>query len=773
MNNQHTDATTFGGILAEASGDFVHSALINPYNSLVQLAQETTWGKQNLHLCNALAPTENATGAKAVAKTIGEVGGNVFDLLVLSAVFHKATGITSAEQLTAKSVGLTGAVGFTQGALLTPVADGRSQWSRLSTGSGSALAFMTMEAAPHLPGVKSLPSSTLGQFSKSIIAGGLGGVVDVQANSVLGSGHVASLSETASGLVGGGIGGGVFHGLGLVGNHFGAERPGTGMTNGRYLSDRIGLTSTDGQAASKADFRVVDGQLESYYNHVRTGAADAQASFVVRRRLENVMSGLFGSKFGKFSEPQSMLLDHSSKGVLTAGTVGSPDLIGTCSTLDPVLAPKDVFPGRSSELNRDVFLQPRNQFQEFSLTRSLNSDGVDYAEGQLEPVRLGASAKVLIDGKPIVPGQVFEENDYTKFRWHSDGRLAVRGRSASEGIWTKMRTGEKTEVSENDSVIVGDTRYGYKNLSHLLQSGGGKEAILGQGRVIERGSDGTMYIRDNGTREGTYFSTPPGYYVEIKPSDEFVHLGKFGKLTLTDLSPIKVGGRQLDVGKEAVINNYLHVDLKPDGRLFARARTASSGLWERIEPGKAEDISRGALTYVGLQPIDHALLISAAIGLREGTASSTMAVNGNKFVIGRRTDGQFYIRGTDSPDGIYVRRSRNNWVEISRNEKFIQLGPLGTIDIDARPIVEQPKQAATAQVKPGDPAAKTPRGKILPPEPRTQHTVQQPVTPPEEAPVDPARTSASDQNLMQVWGEREGSCALRGSIDCCRTDWYA
>ena len=217
--------------LGELLKDSVHSALINPYNSIVQIGKSTA--KEILHTdlkintTDVLKPTDNATGAKAAGKMIGEMAGTVFDYMVTMKLLGKATGLKAASNaesvaeakslLTTKRMTLVAATGFTQGALLTPVRDGESNWTRVAHGGASALSFAAMEAAPYAPGLNKMDNGFKSGLVKSAVAGATAGAVKSEADSLFSTGHLADGKQVLYSTIGGAVGGAAFQGAAKLG----------------------------------------------------------------------------------------------------------------------------------------------------------------------------------------------------------------------------------------------------------------------------------------------------------------------------------------------------------------------------------------------------------------------------------------------------------------------------------------------------------------------------------------------------------------------------
>lgn len=222
------------GFLSEFCNAAPHAALINPYNSAIQvtkaIAKDVFHTDLNIHTTDALKPTEDATGARKAGKLIGEMAGTVFDYMVVTKslkeipIFKSEPQLAdkmlpSETQLTKKQIGLAASAGFIQGAVLTPTADNESGWHRVSRGGATSLSFLTMEVLPYTPTLKGMDKSVTNDLLKAALVGGIGGAIPVQAESLFANAHAASLTDTLYGALGGAVGGAAFRGA------FGA-RPG-------------------------------------------------------------------------------------------------------------------------------------------------------------------------------------------------------------------------------------------------------------------------------------------------------------------------------------------------------------------------------------------------------------------------------------------------------------------------------------------------------------------------------------------------------------------
>jgi hypothetical protein len=96
-----------------------------------------------------------------------------------------------------------------------------------------------------------------------------------------------------------------------------------------------------------------------------------------------------------------------------------------------------------------------------------------------------------------------------------------------------MKRGETRYLSQDDSIYVSDTQYSERTIFFSINKPG-QEKSFGKNRMIGRDHAGRPYVRDEGTPEGTYVSSPKGRFVEIFPTDRYVHFGKFGKVSVSE-----------------------------------------------------------------------------------------------------------------------------------------------------------------------------------------------------------------------------------------------
>ncbi len=100
-----------------------------------------------------------------------------------------------------------------------------------------------------------------------------------------------------------------------------AQREGSNITNGRYLTDRFRLTEPAN--FSKENYYLVEGkaELSNLIRSIASGEQHSQAQVIIRPELETVTSGFLGKQFTTLGDARTMRLDYRSGGVIRAGTI--------------------------------------------------------------------------------------------------------------------------------------------------------------------------------------------------------------------------------------------------------------------------------------------------------------------------------------------------------------------------------------------------------------------------------------------------------------------
>ena len=215
-NPERAQSNTLLDCSTELLKDTVHSAIVDPLSSLLQLC-----GQSKLEL---LMPDEKATGAKAVARQMGEMAGNIFDFMVLrkaaKSLPEQTTSIAGKDidEMVRRNVRLSVTTGLVQGYVFTPVEHGNGKFfsaDRLEQGTIGASSMMAMDASIGLtqlmPAMKSIPENYLGRLGRSAIAGAVGGAGQSELTDRIKQGHWASAGELRSAAIGGAFGGAAFH----------------------------------------------------------------------------------------------------------------------------------------------------------------------------------------------------------------------------------------------------------------------------------------------------------------------------------------------------------------------------------------------------------------------------------------------------------------------------------------------------------------------------------------------------------------------------------
>jgi hypothetical protein len=367
------------GFLSDVYGSFINT-LKSQSNGVIQLVN-----KAGAHI-DELKPEQvdnpDSSFSAWSASLIGQAGGMAAEFFVARKLgaatrffLGKESGaavLTGTESAASKMYSSVGFGAF-MGGVLTPSSDAEHFWQdrfKNTLSSSVSIGGMTgislgLEAQAAKLSSGTLAATLRNGYVNNAIGGIIGGSLgDMTSMGLNGQGpslnanywkHVGQ-SGAEFALVGMGT-----HTLNLAGAgayELTQQRPGTDTTNGRYLTNKLGLTKADSQSGLRAEFRVVSGseQLQHLQDNLKNGASNAQAELVVQQRLHTAMSGLFGERFTKYGRDNSLLLSH---GQLEAEAVARAKLIATCSPLlSAELRSKDVFPNRSEgdERSRSVWL---------------------------------------------------------------------------------------------------------------------------------------------------------------------------------------------------------------------------------------------------------------------------------------------------------------------------------------------------------------------------------------------------------------------------------
>ncbi len=217
-SNKSESQNWFVDCSAELVKSAIHSALVNPLNSVRQICGQSQldWSK----------PDDNATGAKAVSQHIGDMAGNIFDFMVLKKIVGGIAGEGLLEKgilatkllpsVTARSIRLSAITGLGQGYLFTPVVHGNTGLfsdDRFASGVISAGSMVAMDLTPHVR--RNIPQNFVGNLGRSTTAGAAGGISQVLLSDGLFKHQLGLNSETASRIAGaafgGALGGAAFH----------------------------------------------------------------------------------------------------------------------------------------------------------------------------------------------------------------------------------------------------------------------------------------------------------------------------------------------------------------------------------------------------------------------------------------------------------------------------------------------------------------------------------------------------------------------------------
>jgi len=513
-------------------GDLDRNNLTSSTVASSRLAAEISAGK-------GVAGGEQSTAMGRVADVL--VGG-LADGFVSSAEnsFNLHTVAVAAESL---------AVGYGLGAL-----------SRLGTvGQGLALAG----------GVAMGASSLYGEWQAGRVQATAGAVVDAynsgenlaQDRNVVAATGGALAFDTALAIGTGGLG--MRRGLKLT-----SEWPSTAVSSIKSsYSGVVDFLSTDGRSGGRSfadstaayagqdalggkavlspiDARAIKPGTDSYPNdHLHLiREADGQLKMRARSNSDGIYSQIEAGK-NVFVGPDTKVyfgdrrnddliraaaqsLRPGCEDVLTANRVVGKDSAGNIFVREDGKSPTGTFV-QSSRAGQIVSVDPADKFIHLG------------PHGKVEinqPV-----AKVFqkvslapVDTSLIAPGGHFYPNDYVKLFRSPSGELSASGRSLSDGIYTKVAAGKNILVKPDAQIYFGDQRFDAAVRSAGQNLKPGEEEAFSAHRTVGKSRSGQLYLRDDGaSSHGTFMKgAEPGYYVEIKPSDRFVHLGPLGMLEI-------------------------------------------------------------------------------------------------------------------------------------------------------------------------------------------------------------------------------------------------
>jgi hypothetical protein len=231
------------------------------------------------------------------------------------------------------------AFGAINGGVFTPSNDPEHFWQSrfnstasgmVAVGSMAGISLGSAEIAGKLASGK-LASTLANGFFNNAVGGYAGGVLgDLTTSSLTGKDFdwaQAHKSGVEFALVGIGS-----HSLNLLPE----QRAGTNITNARYLTDKIGLTSS--QLHQQVEFHVTDGsaKLKNFYERRLNGDDQPlQAEITVRPKIHTLLSGIFGDDFTKYGAERTLFLSHNAE--LNNATTRAK-WIATCSQLlEPAL----------------------------------------------------------------------------------------------------------------------------------------------------------------------------------------------------------------------------------------------------------------------------------------------------------------------------------------------------------------------------------------------------------------------------------------------------
>lgn len=162
------------------------------------------------------------------------------------------------------------------------------------------------------------------------------------------------------------------------------------------------------------------------------------------------------------------------------------------------------------------------------------------------------------------------------------------------------------------------------------------------------------------------------------PNADAVMLGHIGH------GPVEIQKQPLGIGQELDVNPQLKVLRDAQGNVYARAGSQSAGIWQKAQSGEIVRITPDTKIFYGTTGISHSYYEGIGDQLRPGGEKSDMF----GYTVGKSLSGDIYLRADDRRDGVFVRRPIGSQIEITTADKFIHMGPLGTVEIRFAPATE-------------------------------------------------------------------------------------
>lgn len=261
------------------------------------------------------------------------------------------------------------------------------------------------------------------------------------------------------------------------------------------------------------EFKVDKVEDEYGPNASLAGLSHQGAMATVRERLQQGTGWRRLLGLPTFGEPTQMFIQHVPHGKTINPTADSAQLIASCN-LEGGLKAKSVFPHSS-----DVYMQVGTD--RIRLTPEYPKVFDDVRIRKLGSY--GPNDRVWLNGQIFKPGTEIVQ-PYLHVVRQPDGRVFARGRTASDGVWLPIPNNQNRIVGNSERVY-----FGSEDASQTVQSAKlappGKEFKL-QGRVIGVEQNRQVYIRDEGSRDGTLIRMNPNYFYELQPEHKMILSGK-------------------------------------------------------------------------------------------------------------------------------------------------------------------------------------------------------------------------------------------------------